>query len=158
MFERQTGVYIGSKIPQVLRKAIQHAVMSGSYLNSSDFRDAIKEKLQLEVTFYLNNLSGKLVIAMSENKPTKQINNLICGMMDVLDQLQKKLLFHQVSLLVSVNFVQTDSEVKVAMRVFLFQNTVNGLLPYGILELIPMIIKNMLRKNIVARGKRDKMY
>jgi len=49
MFERQTGVYIGSKIPQVLRKAIQHAVMSGSYLNSSDFlRDAIKEKLQRE--------------------------------------------------------------------------------------------------------------
>jgi Arc/MetJ-type ribon-helix-helix transcriptional regulator len=72
MFERQTGVYIGSKIPQVLRKAIQHAVMSGSYLNFSDFiRDAIKEKLQQEVTFYPNNLSRKLVIAMSENKPFK---------------------------------------------------------------------------------------
>ena len=72
MFERQTGVYIGSKIPQVLRKAIQHAVMRGSYLNSSDFiRYAIKEKLQREVTFYLNNLSRKLVIAMSENKPFK---------------------------------------------------------------------------------------
>jgi Arc/MetJ-type ribon-helix-helix transcriptional regulator len=49
MFKKQTGVYIGSKIPQILRKAIQHAVMSGNYLNSSDFlRDAIKEKLQRE--------------------------------------------------------------------------------------------------------------
>jgi Arc/MetJ-type ribon-helix-helix transcriptional regulator len=49
MFERQTGVYIGSKIPQVVRKAIRHAVISGNYLNSSDFiRDAIKEKLQRE--------------------------------------------------------------------------------------------------------------
>jgi Arc/MetJ-type ribon-helix-helix transcriptional regulator len=49
MFERQTGVYIGSKIPQTLKKAIRHAVISGNYLNCSDFiRDAIKEKLQRE--------------------------------------------------------------------------------------------------------------
>jgi hypothetical protein len=44
MFERQTGVYIGSKIPQLHRKAIHAAVSNGNYLNSSDFiKDAIKE-------------------------------------------------------------------------------------------------------------------
>jgi Arc/MetJ-type ribon-helix-helix transcriptional regulator len=49
MFERQTGVYIGSKIPQLHRNAILAAVSNGNYLNSSDFiRDAIKEKLQRE--------------------------------------------------------------------------------------------------------------
>ena len=49
MKERQTGVYIGSKIPQVLKTAIRDAIISGNYLNSSDFiRDAIKEKLQRE--------------------------------------------------------------------------------------------------------------
>jgi Arc/MetJ-type ribon-helix-helix transcriptional regulator len=49
MFERQTGVYIGSKIPHLHREAILAAVSNGNYLNSSDFiRDAIKEKLQRE--------------------------------------------------------------------------------------------------------------
>jgi Arc/MetJ-type ribon-helix-helix transcriptional regulator len=49
MFEKQTGVYIGSKIPQHHRKAILVAVSNGNYLNSSDFiRDAVKEKLQRE--------------------------------------------------------------------------------------------------------------
>jgi Arc/MetJ-type ribon-helix-helix transcriptional regulator len=49
MFERQTGVYIGSKIPQLHREAILVAVRNGNYLNSSDFiRDTIKEKLQWE--------------------------------------------------------------------------------------------------------------
>jgi Arc/MetJ-type ribon-helix-helix transcriptional regulator len=47
--EKQTGVYIGSKIPQILKRAIHDAIMHGAYLNSSDFiRDAIKEKLQRE--------------------------------------------------------------------------------------------------------------
>jgi Arc/MetJ-type ribon-helix-helix transcriptional regulator len=49
MFERQTGVYIGSKIPHLQREAILAAVSNGNYLNSSAFiRDAIKRKLQLE--------------------------------------------------------------------------------------------------------------
>jgi Arc/MetJ-type ribon-helix-helix transcriptional regulator len=49
MVEKQTGVYIGSKIPQILKRAIHDAIMRGAYLNSSDFiRDAIKEKLYRE--------------------------------------------------------------------------------------------------------------
>lgn len=49
MIEKQTGVYIGSKIPHILKEALRQAIMSGNYLNSSDFiRDAIKEKLQRE--------------------------------------------------------------------------------------------------------------
>jgi Arc/MetJ-type ribon-helix-helix transcriptional regulator len=43
------GIYVGSKIPQILKNAINKAVEKGNYLNSSDFiRDAIKEKLQRE--------------------------------------------------------------------------------------------------------------
>ena len=49
MSERQTGVYIGSKIPQLHTEAIRAEVRNWNYLNSSDFvRDAIKEKLRRE--------------------------------------------------------------------------------------------------------------
>ena len=49
MKEQGFGLYIGSKVPQILKNAIIRAVESGNYLNSSDFvRDAIKEKLQRE--------------------------------------------------------------------------------------------------------------
>lgn len=59
MSERQTGVYIGSKIPKTLRKALRNAVLSGNYLNSSDFiRDAIKEKLQREDFFLTEQMSS----------------------------------------------------------------------------------------------------
>jgi Arc/MetJ-type ribon-helix-helix transcriptional regulator len=44
-----TGVYVGSKIPSIIRHSIHKAVSCGSYLNISDFvRDAIKEKLERE--------------------------------------------------------------------------------------------------------------
>jgi Arc/MetJ-type ribon-helix-helix transcriptional regulator len=49
MREERIGIYVGSKIPQVLRDALTKAIEKGDYLNSSDFiRDAIKEKLQRE--------------------------------------------------------------------------------------------------------------
>jgi hypothetical protein len=49
MNRQDNGIYAGSKVPQILKKAIQKAVIRGSYLNVSDFiRDAIKEKLQRE--------------------------------------------------------------------------------------------------------------
>jgi Arc/MetJ-type ribon-helix-helix transcriptional regulator len=49
MTKNATGIYAGSKIPQALKTAIEHAIIKGSYLNASNFiRDAIKEKLQRE--------------------------------------------------------------------------------------------------------------
>ena len=49
MNKQDVGIYAGSKVPQILKKSIQNAVMSGNYLNASDFiRDAIKEKLHRE--------------------------------------------------------------------------------------------------------------
>ena len=49
MVKNATGIYAGSKIPHVLKIAIEHAITKGSYLNTSNFiRDAIKEKLQRE--------------------------------------------------------------------------------------------------------------
>jgi Arc/MetJ-type ribon-helix-helix transcriptional regulator len=46
---KNTGVYVGSKIPGIIRHSIHRAVSCGSYLNISDFvRDAIKEKLERE--------------------------------------------------------------------------------------------------------------
>jgi Arc/MetJ-type ribon-helix-helix transcriptional regulator len=52
MVKEDSGVYAGSKVPQILKKAITKAVKAGNYLNSSDFiRDAIKEKLWREGYF-----------------------------------------------------------------------------------------------------------
>ena len=49
MNKQDIGIYAGSKVPQILKKSIQNAVISGNYLNASDFiRDAIKEKLHRE--------------------------------------------------------------------------------------------------------------
>jgi Arc/MetJ-type ribon-helix-helix transcriptional regulator len=49
MNRQDIGIYVGSKVPQVIKKAIQEAVITGNYLNASDFiRDAIKEKLHRE--------------------------------------------------------------------------------------------------------------
>lgn len=49
MVKNSAGIYAGSKIPQSLKIAIEHAITKGSYLNASNFiRDAIKEKLQRE--------------------------------------------------------------------------------------------------------------
>jgi Arc/MetJ-type ribon-helix-helix transcriptional regulator len=49
MRERNIGIYVGSKIPRLLKDAINKAIETGYYLNHSDFiRDAIKEKLQRE--------------------------------------------------------------------------------------------------------------
>lgn len=46
MDQHQFGIYVGSKIPHILRDAINRAIKGGNYLNSSDFiRDAIKDKL-----------------------------------------------------------------------------------------------------------------
>ena len=43
------GIYVGSKIPRILKDAISKAIERGDYLNHSDFiRDAIKEKLRRE--------------------------------------------------------------------------------------------------------------
>lgn len=49
MVKNATGIYAGSKIPNAMKIAIEHAITMGSYLNTSNFiRDAIKEKLQRE--------------------------------------------------------------------------------------------------------------
>lgn len=49
MTKYDKGVYTGTKIPQILKNSIQKAILTGNYLNCSDFiRDAIKEKLQRE--------------------------------------------------------------------------------------------------------------
>ena len=43
------GIYVGSKVPRMLKDAITKAIERGDYLNHSDFiRDAIKEKLRRE--------------------------------------------------------------------------------------------------------------
>jgi Arc/MetJ-type ribon-helix-helix transcriptional regulator len=49
MVRKNTGVYVGSKIPRLLRSSMEKAVEGGNYLNLSDFiRSAIKEKLLQE--------------------------------------------------------------------------------------------------------------
>ena len=49
MEDKEIGIYAGSKVPHILKKSIERAVLSGNYLNESDFiRDAIKEKLNRE--------------------------------------------------------------------------------------------------------------
>jgi Arc/MetJ-type ribon-helix-helix transcriptional regulator len=49
MLQKNLGVYVGSKIPNILRASIEKAVLAGKYLNISDFvRDAIKEKIERE--------------------------------------------------------------------------------------------------------------
>jgi Arc/MetJ-type ribon-helix-helix transcriptional regulator len=49
MNDQVSGVYVGSKIPQILRDGINKAIEGGNYLNCSDFiRDAVKEKLLRE--------------------------------------------------------------------------------------------------------------
>lgn len=49
MLQKNLGVYVGSKIPNILRASIEKAVLAGKYLNISDFvRDAIKEKIYRE--------------------------------------------------------------------------------------------------------------
>jgi Arc/MetJ-type ribon-helix-helix transcriptional regulator len=46
---KETGIYAGSKIPHILKAALDRSVRNGTYLNESDFiRDAIKEKLEKE--------------------------------------------------------------------------------------------------------------
>ena len=43
------GIYVASKIPESLKLTMEEAVITGSYLNKSEFvRDAIKEKLSKE--------------------------------------------------------------------------------------------------------------
>ena len=50
MVEHSNGVYIGSKIPQILKIAIENTLSTGNYLNTSDFiRHAVKEKLYVKV-------------------------------------------------------------------------------------------------------------
>lgn len=49
MITKNTGVYVGSKIPKLLRSSMENAVEGGNYLNLSDFiRSAIKEKVLRE--------------------------------------------------------------------------------------------------------------
>jgi Arc/MetJ-type ribon-helix-helix transcriptional regulator len=56
MSYRNIGVYIGSKIPNVLRRSIEKAVKAGNYLNVSDFvRVAIKEKIDRDEILYSND-------------------------------------------------------------------------------------------------------
>jgi Arc/MetJ-type ribon-helix-helix transcriptional regulator len=52
MGQKNTGVYVGSKIPKALRLSVERAVQVGPYLNVSDFvRSAIKDKLLAEGYF-----------------------------------------------------------------------------------------------------------
>ena len=49
MDQQHMGIYVGSKVPRMLKDAITKAIERGDYLNHSDFiRDAIKEKLRRE--------------------------------------------------------------------------------------------------------------
>lgn len=50
----------------------------------------------MRITFYLNEglpLFRKLVMAMSENKPTKQINNSVCAMNGCNKPVKESLVF-----------------------------------------------------------------
>ena len=59
MNRQDIGIYAGSKVPQVLKNAIQKAVGTGNYLNASDFiRDAIKEKLHREGFIQFSEMNG----------------------------------------------------------------------------------------------------
>jgi hypothetical protein len=61
MNRQDIGIYAGSKVPQIIKKAIQEAVISGNYLNASDFiRDAIKEKLQREGFFQFDGIDSSI--------------------------------------------------------------------------------------------------
>jgi hypothetical protein len=61
MNKQDIGIYAGSKVPQILKKSIQKAVISGNYLNASDFiRDAIKEKLHREGFFQFNEIDSSI--------------------------------------------------------------------------------------------------
>ena len=61
MNKQDIGIYAGSKVPQIIKKAIQKAVISGNYLNAFDFiRDAIKEKLQCEGFFQFNEIDSSI--------------------------------------------------------------------------------------------------
>jgi len=60
MVEKNTGVYVGSKIPRALRSSVEKAVQVGPYLNVSDFvRSAIKEKLLAEGYFITAGVENK---------------------------------------------------------------------------------------------------
>jgi Arc/MetJ-type ribon-helix-helix transcriptional regulator len=59
--KRDIGIYTGSKVPQTLKNAIQKAVITGNYLNVSDFiRDAIKEKLRREGFLQFSEIDGAI--------------------------------------------------------------------------------------------------
>lgn len=43
------GLYVGTKVPELLKATLGEAVKNGNYLNVSDFvRQAIREKLEKE--------------------------------------------------------------------------------------------------------------
>ena len=53
MIPEKIGVYVGSKIPNILRLSIEKAVKTGRYLNVSELvRDARKEKRDREGFLY----------------------------------------------------------------------------------------------------------
>lgn len=59
MNKQNIGIYTGSKVPRILKNAIQRAVGTGNYLNASDFiRDAIKEKLRREGFIQFSEIDG----------------------------------------------------------------------------------------------------
>jgi Arc/MetJ-type ribon-helix-helix transcriptional regulator len=59
--KQDIGIYAGSKVPQILKNAIQKAVITGNYLNVSDFiRDAVKEKLRREGFLQFNEIDGAI--------------------------------------------------------------------------------------------------
>jgi Arc/MetJ-type ribon-helix-helix transcriptional regulator len=59
--KQDIGIYAGSKVPQILKNAIQKAVITGNYLNVSDFiRDAIKEKLRREGFLQFSEIDGAI--------------------------------------------------------------------------------------------------
>lgn len=96
MSRQESGIYVGSKIPQILREAIIDAVNRGNYLNSSDFiRDAIKEKLQrehllIERSTSTENIAGDQNIFLPE---TKYLENNVCGKNGCYESAVKRILF-----------------------------------------------------------------
>lgn len=61
MNKQNIGIYTGSKVPRILKNAIQRAVGTGNYLNASDFiRDAIKEKLRREGFLQFSEIDGAI--------------------------------------------------------------------------------------------------
>ena len=55
----KTGVFVGSKIPYLMKEQVVNAVHKGRYLSTSDFvRSVIKEKIERENPNWIAKIKG----------------------------------------------------------------------------------------------------